>query len=317
MALQILLEAERSGKLKAGGTVVEGTAGSTGISLALLCRARGYRCVIYMPDDIAMEKEIMLTALGAEVRRVPAVAIVNSQHFVRQAERYAASQPNAIFANQFENTANFQAHFERTGPEIWRQTAGHIDAFVHGAGTGGTLAGVAAYLHEHNANIRIALADPPGSALYHKVTSGVMYAPQQAESKLQRNRYDTITEGIGIDRLTANFALALPHVTDAFRVSDEETVAMANYLLQHDGLFVGSSSAAHCVAAVRLARRLGPGHVIVTSLCDSGHRALSKLYNADYLAKRGLSAAGLQGQGVLDLSFIVDDEAEQRVQGRR
>lgn len=300
VALHILNEAEADGRLQPGGTVVEGTAGSTGISLALLARARGYRCVIMMPDDMAAEKATMLRTLGAEVRRVRSVSIVNNDHFCKLAERLAAATTGGFFADQFENTANFRAHYETTGPEIWRQTGGRLDAFVMAAGTGGTLAGVGCYLRQMDAAVRVALVDPPGSALYHRVASGVLYAPEQAERRLRRNRYDTITEGIGLDRLTANFARGLGAYTHAFRGTDREAVEMAHYLLRNDGLFVGSSSAMNCVGAVRMARELGPGHVIVTCLCDSGQRSLSKTFNPEFLAAKGLSP---QSQGT-SLDFV-------------
>lgn len=289
VALHILDEAEASGHLKPGGTVVEGTAGSTGISLALLARERGYRCVIMMPDDMAMEKATMLRTLGAEVKRVKSVSIVNNAHFCKLAEQHAKETPGGFFADQFENTANFRAHFQTTGAEIWRQTQGRVDAFVMAAGTGGTLAGVGSYLRQMNPSVQVALIDPPGSALYHKVASGVLYAPEQAERRLRRNRYDTVTEGIGLDRLTANFAMGLAAFTQAFRGTDQEAVEMAHYLLRNDGLFVGSSSAMNCVGVVKMARELGPGHTIVTCLCDSGQRSLSKTFNAEFLTERGLT----------------------------
>ena len=241
-----------------------------------------------MPDDMAAEKSATLTQLGAEVRRVPAVSIVNNAHFCRLAERAAEEDPGGFFANQFENEANFRAHYETTGPEIWRQCGGRLDAFVMAAGTGGTLAGVGTYLRGRDSNVRVALVDPPGSALFHKVVSGVLYAPEQAERRLRRNRYDTITEGIGLDRLTRNFARGLPAVTHAFKGTDSEAVEMAHYLVRNDGLFVGSSSAMNCVGAVKMARLLGPGHTIVTCLCDSGARSLSKTYNPEFLQRHNL-----------------------------
>lgn len=305
VALRIVCEAEADGRLRPGGTLVEGTAGSTGISLALLARARGYHCIIVMPDDMAAEKETLLRTLGAEVRRVPAVSIVNPGHFCRVAEALAHRLPNALYVDQFENLGNFRAHRDTTGEEIWRQTGGQLDAFVMSAGTGGTLGGVAAALKAKASPAHIALVDPPGSALFLKVASGVLYAPEQAERRLQRHRYDTMTEGIGIDRLTANFAAGLPYITHAFRGTDQEAVEMAYFLLRNDGLFIGSSSAMNCVGAVRMARLLGPGHVVVTCLCDGGARGLSKLYNAAFLAERGLTP---QSTG-RDLSFVSSDPA--------
>ena len=208
----------------------------------------------------------------------------------------AEQTPGGFFANQFENTANFRAHYSTTGPEIWKQAGGaQIDAFVMAAGTGGTLSGVGRFLSEMKPGIKVCLVDPPGSALYHKIASGVLYAPQQAERRLLRNRYDTICEGIGLDRLTANFGLGLDAVHHAYKGTDEECVEMANYLLRNEGLFCGSSSAMNCVGVVKLARDLGPNHTIVTVLCDSGQRSLSKLYNAEFLAAKGLTPTHLTG----------------------
>ncbi|EDQ85267.1 uncharacterized protein MONBRDRAFT_12054 [Monosiga brevicollis MX1] len=291
IALNIIETAERDGWLKPGGTVIEGTAGSTGISLALLARARGYRCIIVMADDMAMEKEILLRTLGAEVHRVKAVSFVNNQHFCRVAEALATEIPGGFYVNQFENAANFLAHYHHTGPEIWAQTSGVIDAFVMGAGTGGTLAGVGTFLKEQSSDIHVVLADPPGSALYRKVKNGVIYTSQQAEQRLQRNRYDTILEGVGIDRLTRNFALGQAAVDDAYQVTDAESVTMAYWLLAHEGLFIGSSSALNLVAAVKLARTLPAGSTIVTCICDQGNRGMSKVYNDAFLESKDLLAA--------------------------
>ena len=310
VALRMVEEAEAEGRLGPGGTIVEGSAGSTGVSLSLMARARGYGCSIFIPDDAAKEKSDLLEQFGARVERVPPASIVNQGHYCNRAEREAAGTRNAIYANQFENLANFRAHYETTGPEIWRQAGGRINAFVMAAGTGGTVAGVARFLKEQDPSIRVFLVDPPGSSLYNKVKHGVVYAPQQAERKLRRNRYDTITEGIGIDRLTANFKEGLAEhnggkaasIDDAFQGTDQEAVDMAHFLLQHDGLFVGSSSAMNCVGTVRAARQLheawdaeGGGRergeappVLVTILCDSGARHLTKMYNREYLAARGL-----------------------------
>eukprot|EP00041_Stephanoeca_diplocostata_P007850 m.113096 g.113096 ORF g.113096 m.113096 type:complete len:407 (-) comp17061_c0_seq1:86-1306(-) len=307
VAKQIIHEAHTSEILKSDkcGTIVEGTAGSTGISLALLARAYGHKCKIFMPDDMAQEKSDVLKLLGADVVRLPAVSIVNNKHFCKVAEAYARDTPNAVFANQFENLANFRAHYYGTGPEIWQQTNGKLDAFVMAAGTGGTIAGVGSYLHERNPNIKVVLVDPPGSALYNKIEAGVLYASEQSERRLRRNRYDTITEGIGIDRLTANFAKALPVVSKAFRGSDLEAVEMANFLLRNDGLFVGSSSAMNCVGVVRTARMLGPGHTIVTILCDGGARSMSKMYNPAFLKSRGLFPTA-HTRDVDDLGFVAE-----------
>ncbi|XP_024376683.1 cysteine synthase 2 [Physcomitrium patens] len=191
------------------------------------------------------------------------------------------------FADQFENLANFRAHYEGTGPEIWVQTGGKVDAFVAAAGTGGTIAGVSRYLKEQNPQVKCFLIDPPGSGLYNKVTRGVMYTREEAEGKRMKNPFDTITEGIGINRITENFKKA--QLDGAFRGTDKEAVEMARYLMRNDGLFLGSSSSMNCVGAVRVAQMLGPGHTIVTILCDGGARHLSKFHNADYLAAQGLT----------------------------
>eukprot|EP00252_Welwitschia_mirabilis_P017914 TRINITY_DN3993_c0_g1_i2.p1 TRINITY_DN3993_c0_g1~~TRINITY_DN3993_c0_g1_i2.p1 ORF type:complete len:286 (-),score=58.27 TRINITY_DN3993_c0_g1_i2:106-963(-) len=199
-----------------------------------------------------------------------------------------------FFADQFENIANFQAHYEGTAPEIWEQTDGKLDAFVAAAGTGGTVAGVSCFLKDQNSGIRCYLIDPPGSGLYNKVTRGVMYSPEEAEGKRLKNPFDTITEGIGINRLTKNFQMA--KLDGAFKGTDREAVEMSRFLMRNDGLFLGSSSAMNCVGAVRVAQLVGPGHTIVTILCDSGMRHLSKFYNNDYLSAQKLlpSASGLE-----------------------
>ncbi|CAH0485858.1 unnamed protein product [Peronospora farinosa] len=281
VAKRIVEDAESRGLLKEGGTIVEGTSGSTGISLSLMARARGYRCLIVMPDDQAKEKSQLLVKLGAEVVLVKPASIVNAKHYVNEAKRLARSIEGGYFSDQFENTANFDSHYTTTGPEIWRQTNGTVDAFVMAAGTGGTIAGTSAYLKKQNPDVQVFLADPPGSSLYNKVRSNICYASQQAETKVRRHRYDTIAEGVGIDRLTQNFMLA--KIDDAFKVTDQEMVEMSRFLLREEGIFVGSSSGLNCVAAVRAARKLGPGHTIVTILCDSGQRHLTKFWNEDHI----------------------------------
>lgn len=285
VALQIIQEAFRDGRLTPGGLVTEGTVGSTGVSLAMVAAAFKCRCFVAMPDDAAIEKAQMLNVLGAEVQRVRPVSIAHPNHFVNVARRRAASEPNAIFADQFENPANFRAHL-KTGEEIWQQCKGKIDAFVSGAGTGGTLAGVSCTLKKRNAAVKIYLADPPGSGLYNRIKKGVMYTKEEAEGKRLRHPFDTVTEGVGINRLTANFSKA--QVDDAFKVTDKEAVEMAVYLLRNEGLFVGSSAAVNCVGAVKAARQLGKGKAVVTVLCDGGHRHLSKFHNKVYLEEQGL-----------------------------
>ncbi|GLD93118.1 hypothetical protein PINS_up001710 [Pythium insidiosum] len=290
VAKGLVEDAERRGLLREGGTIVEGTSGSTGISLSLMARAKHYNCVIVMPDDQAKEKSMLLEKFGAHVELVKPASIVNAKHYVNEARRRAAAIDGADLGastvavsspNQFENTANFEIHYNTTGPEIWRQTQGTVNAFVMSSGTGGTIAGVSTYLKEQNPNVQVFLADPTGSSLYNKVRSNVCYAPQQAEARIRRHRYDTIAEGVGIDRLTENFLLAA--IDDAFVVTDDETVEMSRFLLRNEGIFVGSSSALNCVAAVRAARKLGPGHTIVTVLCDSGQRHLTKFWDDEHV----------------------------------
>lgn len=305
-------EALASGALRTGGLVTEGTAGSTGISLAMmapafgaldqatcseacsrLLSASGCKCHVVMPDDAAEEKAVTIAALGASVQRVRPVSIAHPEHFVNVARRAAASAvasggPGAAyFADQFENEANYRAHFDGTGAEVWAQTRGALHAFVAAAGTGGTLAGCGAALRARDPAVRLYLVDPPGSSLFNRVTRGVLYARQEAEGRRTRHQVDTITEGIGINRLTANFAKA-PRLDGAFRGSDAEAVAMARHLRAADGLFVGSSAAMNAVGALRVAQLLGPGHTVVTLLCDGGARHLSKFWSDDYLAQAGL-----------------------------
>ena len=275
VALAIVREAEKSGALRPGGTIVEATAGSTGVSLALVARACGYRCLLVAADDTSPEKLSLIRALGATLEVVKPASIANPNHPVNVARRRAA-ELGGLFCDQFNNLANAHAHEMGTGREIWEQTGGQVDAFIMGAGTGGTLAGVSRFLKARKPSVRIYLADPPGSALYHRVRHGVLYASQQQERSARRHRYDTIMEGVGCDRVTANFATAL--VDEAYRVEDLESVAMARHLLEHDGLFVGASAAMNCVAAVRAARQLGPGHTIVTVLCDGGQRYLKSVH---------------------------------------
>jgi len=274
-ALYIIRDAERRGALKPGGTVVEGTAGNTGIGLAHICNASGYRCLIIIPETQSQEKMDLLRALGAEVRPVPAVPYANENNYVKLAGRVAAEMQNAIWANQFDNVVNRQAHYETTGPEIWRDTSGRVDAFVCATGTGGTLAGVARYLKEQKPSVRIVLADPMGSALFNFVKNG--------ELKLEGS---SITEGIGSSRVTAN--LKDTPIDDAVRIPDTECVPMVYKLLRQDGLFVGGSTGINVAAAVRVAREMGPGHTIVTLLCDRGSLYMGRLFNAQFLASKGL-----------------------------
>lgn len=275
-ALGILQEAEASGQLKPGGTVVEGTAGNTGIGLTHLCNALGYRALIVIPDTQSAEKIGLLRSLGAEVRTVPAVPYANPNNYVKLSGRLAQEIPGALWANQFDNLANRRAHYATTGPEIWEQCEGRVDAWVAATGTGGTYAGVALFLKERNPAVRCVLADPCGSALYHWATSGQL-----------RSEGNSITEGIGNSRVTANLEGA--PIDDAVRVVDQEALHTIYRLLWQEGLFMGGSVGINVAAAVETARRLGPGHRIVTVLCDSGDRYRSRLYDADWLATKGLS----------------------------
>jgi cysteine synthase A len=275
-ARAIVLDAESRGLLPPGGTVVEGTAGNTGIGLAHVCNARGYRCVIVMPDNQSPEKYGLIAALGAEVRKVKTVPYSDPNHYQKVAGRLAGELPNAIWANQFDNTANRRAHVDTTGPEIWEQTGGRVDAFVASSGTGGTVAGVSEFLKSRRASVRTVLADPPGSALYEYIRHGVVKVTGAG----------SITEGIGIGRVTANMQDA--PIDDAVHVEDPETVTHVYRLLREEGLFVSSTSGINVAAAVRVARELGPGHTVVTVLCDSGSKYLSRLFNRDWLQQKGL-----------------------------
>lgn len=274
-ALGILQAAEATGELKKGGTVVEGTAGNTGIGLAHLCNARGYRCVIVIPNTQSAEKIGLLRSLGAEVRTVPAVPYRDPENYVRLSGRIAAEIPGAIWANQFDNQANRQAHYNGTGPEIWEQCAGKLNAWVAATGTGGTYAGVALYLKECDRNLHCVLADPHGSALHSWFTSGSLSMEGSS-----------ITEGIGNSRLTANME-NVP-VDDAVRISDQTALQVLYELLWFEGLFMGGSVGINVAAALETARRLGPGHRIVTVLCDGGDRYRSRIWEREWLESRGL-----------------------------
>jgi cysteine synthase A len=274
-ALGILQAAEANGQLHPGGTVVEGTAGNTGIGLAHLCNARGYRCLIVIPETQSAEKIAQLRILGAEVRTVPAVPYANPDNYVKLSGRIAAETPGAVWANQFDNLANRQAHFDSTGPEIWEQCEGQVDAWVSATGTGGTYAGVALFLKERRPSLRCVLADPYGSALYQWATSGEL-----------RSEGSSVTEGIGNSRVTANLAGA--PIDDAVRIDDPDALRTIYELLWQEGLYMGGSVGINVAAAVETARRLGPGHRIVTVLCDSGDRYRSRLYDRAWLTSKGL-----------------------------
>ena len=275
----IVLDAAARGVLKPGGTVVEGTAGNTGIGIAHVCNALGYRCVIVMPDNQAAEKYQIIEALGAELRRVPAVPYSNPNQYQKVAGRLAHELPDAVWANQFDNVANRQAHFESTGPEIWRDTGGRIDAFCAATGTGGTLAGVASFLKARSPAVHIALIDPPGSALYHYFKDG----------ELKSDGGSSITEGIGTGRITANLEGA--PIDEAMRIPDSETLHVLYRLLREEGLLLGSTAGINVAGALRVARKLGPGHTIVTILCDGGAKYQSRLFNPEWIAEKGFTEA--------------------------
>jgi cysteine synthase A len=278
-ALYIIKDAEERGLLKPGGTVVEGTAGNTGIGLAHICNAKGYRCLIIIPDTQSQEKIDTLRTLGAEVRLVPAVPYKDPNNYVKLSGRIAEEMDNAIWANQFDNLANRRAHYETTGAEIWAQTDGKIDAWVAATGTGGTYAGVALFLKEKNPHIQCIVADPMGSGLYSYVKTGEI-----------RIEGSSITEGIGNSRITANMQ-GVP-IDDALQIDDREAVPIIYQLLRKDGLFMGGSVGINVGAAVALAKQMGPGHTIVTVLCDGGARYQSRLFNREWLAARGLAPEG-------------------------
>lgn len=291
VALSIIQDAESKGLLVPGrgDTIYEGSVGSTGISLAALARARGYRAHICMPDDQGVEKSDLLLHLGASVERVAVAPISSPDHFVNLARRrardharLAADGSRGFFADQFESDANWRAHFESTGPEIWAQTdGGRLDAFVAGAGTGGTISGVARYLKLDAglARLRVVLADPQGSGLYNSIRHGVMYSPTEREGSRRRQQVDSLVEGIGINRVTRNLEAGRHLIDDAVRISDHQACRMARWLVENDGIFVGSSSAVNCAAAVSVAMSLPPGSRVVTILCDSGTRHLTKFWS--------------------------------------
>jgi cysteine synthase A len=279
-ALAIVEDAEKRGQLRPGGVIVEGTAGNTGIGLALVGNAKGYRTVIVMPETQSQEKKDMLRLCGADLRLVPAVPYANPNNYVkysgRLAEELAKSETSgAIWANQFDNVANRAGHYNTTGPEIWKQTDGKVDGFTCAVGSGGTLGGVSLALKERNPNIKIALADPMGSALYGWYARG--------ELKAEGN---SMTEGIGQGRVTAN--LEGVAVDMAFQIRDEDALPLIFDLLQHEGLCLGSSSAINIAGAIQLARAMGPGKTIVTVLADGGQRYQSKLFNPAFLREKNL-----------------------------
>jgi cysteine synthase A len=273
-ALYMILDAEKRGALKPGGLIVEGTAGNTGIGLALVGNARGYRTVIVIPDTQSQEKKDMLRLCGAELREVPAVPYKDPKNYVHVSER-VAKELGGFWANQWDNTANSDGHYRSTGPEIWNQTGGKVDGFTCAIGTGGTLAGVSRFLKERNKKIRVAAADPMGAAMYHWFKHGEL-----------KSEGSSITEGIGLGRVTRNVAGAV--VDDAYQIPDAEALPVIFELARKEGLILGGSSGINVAGAMRLARDLGPGHTVVTILADSGTRYQSKLFNPAFLKSKGL-----------------------------
>ncbi len=279
-ALYIILDAERRGAIKPGALIVEGTAGNTGIGLALVGNARGYRTLIVIPETQSLEKKDMLRLCGAKLKEVPAVPYRDPNNYVHVSERLAselaATEPNGVlWANQWDNTANREGHYRSTGPEIWEQTEGKVDGFVCAIGTGGTLAGVSTFLKERRRAIRTAVADPPGAAMFNFIKHGEL-----------KSEGSSITEGIGQGRVTKNVEGA--PIDDAYHIPDAESLTIVFDLLKHEGLCLGGSSGVNVAGAIRLARDLGPGPTIVTVRCESGTRYQSKLFNPEFLKSKGL-----------------------------
>lgn len=294
-ALYIVKDAEERGALRPGGVIVEGTAGNTGIGLALVANARGYRTVIVIPETQSQEKKDALRQFGVDLREVPAAPYANPNNYVKVSGRLAVAvaredPAGAVWANQFDNVANRRAHYETTGPEIWEQTNGALDAFVCAVGTGGTLAGTGMFLKSRKPGTVVGLADPMGASLYHWYVHGEL-----------RAEGSSITEGIGQSRITANLEGA--QVDRAYQISDSEALEAIFDLVRHEGLSLGGSSGINVAGAVRLARELGPGHTIVTVLADGGQRYASRLFNADFLSSKGLPVPNwLQGAPATTLS---------------
>ena len=318
----MILQAMESSRT--GGLVVEGTSGSTGIALATLCASRGHACLVVLPDDQAIEKQLILRSLGAVVYEVPTASISNPKHYVnlgRKAAMIAREKYgfHAIFVDQFENMSNFDVHYHQTGPEILRQLNGRqLDAFVMSSGTGGTIAGIAKYLKKRNRHnndttifrllrqiigiafsvvknndsskygIEVVLVDPPGSVLYNKIEHGVAYTTEQRERHMRKHRYDTIAEGIGLDRVTRNFSSGVNFIDRAIRVTDQEAVDMAHWILQTEGLWVGSSSAMNLVGAIRTALSYPGECSVLTFICDGGQRHLTRFWDPQFIERWGL-----------------------------
>jgi len=296
-ALYIIRDAVARGDLKPGGTIVEGTAGNTGIGLALVGASMGFKTVIVIPETQSQEKKDMLRLAGADLVQVPAAPYKNPNNYIRYsgrlAEALAITDPNGvIWANQFDNTANRQAHIETTGPEIWDQTAGKVDGFICAVGSGGTLAGVAVALQHKG--VKIGLADPDGAALYSFYTEGVL-----------KSSGDSITEGIGQGRITANLEGLTPDFN--YNIPDSEALPIVFDLLAHEGLCLGGSSGINIAGAIRMAREMGPGHTIVTILCDYGTRYQSKLFNPGFLRDKGLPVPGWLDRGPTSIPGVFED----------
>ncbi len=293
----MILEAEKRGELKPGGLVVEATAGNTGIGLAVVASARGYRTLILIPETQSLEKKDTLRLCGAELIEVPALPYGNPNNYQhvgrRLADRLRKSEPNGVlFADQWNNLDNAKAHYDSTGPEIWEQTGGKVDGFICSVGSGGTLAGISRYLKEKNKNIVTACADPHGAAMWEWFKHGVA----------KSSPGDSITEGIGLGRVTSIIETA--KVDDAFLIPDEEAVLIIYELLEHEGLCLGGSTGINVAGAIRLARQLGPGHTIVTVLCDSGYRYQSKLFNPDFMRSKKLPVPQwLEKRSKIDVPF--------------
>ena len=282
-ALYVVKDAEERGLLREGGTVVEGTAGNTGIGLAHVCRSKGYKLVIYMPDTQSQGKIDLLRLLGATVYPVPAVAYDNPENYNHQAKRHAERTENAVWTDQFDNVANRRAHVETTGPEIWAQTGGKVDAFTCSTGTGGTLAGVTHYLKTaSDGRVKSFLADPPGSVLDSYVQSG---------GKLKERTGSSITEGIGQGRVTNNLKGEIGAVDGSLHISDEKSIEMVYRCLDEEGLYLGASSALNIVAAKEVAEKLGKGHTVVTVLCDGAYRYADRLFSRKWLEQKKLLGA--------------------------
>lgn len=298
-ALSIIKDAVARGDLRPGGTIVEGTAGNTGIGLALVGASMGFRTVIVIPETQSQEKKDMIRLAGAELVQVPAAPYRNPNNYVRYSGRLAAemakSEPNgAIWANQFDNVANRQAHIDTTAPEIWEQTGGKVDGFICAVGSGGTLAGVAEGLRSKSKDVKIGIADPDGAALHSFYTTGEM-----------KSQGGSITEGIGQGRITANLEGFTPDMS--FNVPDAEALPIIFDLLEHEGLCMGGSTGINVAGAIRMARELGPGHTIVTILCDYGNRYQSKLFNPEFLRSKDLPVPEWMDRAPADLPVVFED----------